>query len=90
VGEFSNLIVQRHNLKSDFAVFSVDASDPKKLRVMKDDQSLSEGETYYVIENSKLEKVSHKIERKAKKGFAIIYTQSNIKNMISIRIRERE
>jgi len=85
IGAFTNLITQRHNLKSDFAVFSVDSSDPKKLRVLKDDQSLSEGETYYVIENAKLEKVSQKIERKAKKdttaslvkGGRIVFTSDN-------------
>jgi hypothetical protein len=78
IGAFSNYITQRHKLKRDFAVFSVDSSDPKKLRVLKDDQSLSEGETYYVIENAKLEKVSQKIERKAKKGTSLFHFNSTL------------
>eukprot|EP01122_Echinamoeba_exundans_P003235 TRINITY_DN13364_c0_g1_i1.p1 TRINITY_DN13364_c0_g1~~TRINITY_DN13364_c0_g1_i1.p1 ORF type:complete len:869 (+),score=301.52 TRINITY_DN13364_c0_g1_i1:179-2785(+) len=68
VSKFSGLVRQAHKLPSDdFAIFSYDNND-SKLRIVKESSPMREDETYYVIENSKLDKIYKKIEDKVKKN----------------------
>lgn len=68
VSKFAGLVRQTHKLPSDdFAVFSYDVDDGK-LRIVKESSPLREDDIYYVIENSKMDKLFKKIEDRVKKN----------------------
>lgn len=68
VSKFSALIRQGHKLPGDdFAIFSYEVAD-NKLHVVKESSPIRDDDVYYVIENSKLDKIYKRVEDRVKKN----------------------
>ena len=71
VQKFSQLVRDYNKLSSsDFAVFVFDSVE-NRLRILKDSNVINGNEIYFVIENSKLDAIYRKLERKVKKGMCL-------------------
>jgi protein-tyrosine phosphatase len=71
VGSFSQLLKTQHKLSLDFAIFMFDQAE-NRLRVLKDSTPIYGTPVYYVLENSRIDDLYRKVEKRVKKDLAAL------------------